>query len=227
MYHRAHQLVAMCFAMVSLAPAAAPEGNRGEPASSAVSAREAPVVHVAELHPFTKVAYIPLGVDLSSIRFEGVKAVKVATKVISTMDTHLCEQGFQDPGGSMDCPSFKADSPMPAYQITYSYSGQPMASDEYGNTHFSFSVYFHPEELPAASVARISRAGTASLFKLSASRGFVQQSALDESNSISCDGNYVDGLWLHTNPQCEDQLTYKTVAVPSDYIAVKIDPAAR
>jgi hypothetical protein len=34
--------------------------------------------------------------------------------------------------------------------VTYSYTGQPMASDEYGNRHFTFQVYFRPDEMPPA-----------------------------------------------------------------------------
>jgi hypothetical protein len=41
-----------------------------------------------------------------------------------------------------------------------------------------------------------------------------------------CDGNYVDGIWTHTNPKCEDRVAYKIVASPSSYVTVKVDPAS-
>ena len=36
-------------------------------------------MQISDLHPFTHVAYILAGADLSSIRIENIKAVKVAT----------------------------------------------------------------------------------------------------------------------------------------------------
>ena len=105
------------------------------------------VVETTNLQPFTNIAEIPVGSDLSSIRFEGIKAVKVATTRTSTTDERYCEQGSPEPGGSMYCPSMQDGTAMPAYRITYSYNGPPIGSDEYGSTHFTFSVTVRPEDL--------------------------------------------------------------------------------
>jgi hypothetical protein len=217
-------------AMAATDPAAKPD--KADPlAAPAVPAKDAAGVEITDLHPFTSIAYVPVGSDVSSIRFESVKAIKVATRRTSTANQRYCGEGYQEPGGSMYCPYVEDGSPAPAYRITYSYSGPPMASDEYGNTHFTFSVSVRPEDLNPAlrqtiSTRKISRATAAEAFKASTSRGLVPRIVIDDRNSALCDGNYSDGLWIHADRNCEDKVTYKTVSVPSDYIAVKVDPAS-
>ena len=188
------------------------------------------IVRVEELHPFTHFAYIPEGSDLSYIKFQGVKKVEVATQIKST-DVRYCEeQAFRDPGGSMFCPLTQLESPSAAYQITYSYRGQPMASDEYGNTYFTFSVYYRVDELSAAvpdtlAKHKISRADAAAYFDLKAYRSPVRKVVIDEAASTFCAGNFVDGSWMHTDSKCEDNIHYTTVTAPSVYVTVKVDPA--
>jgi hypothetical protein len=218
MKSRAHQVFAICFAMI--APVAV------------VAATPATAVETTDLQPFTRIAYIPAGADVSSIRFEGVKAVKVATKRIATTDSEYCGEGYQEPGGSAYCPSTQDASPVPAYQVTYSFSGPSMGSDEYGSTRFTFSVYVNPDDLsPAArqaiSARKISRTDTAGFFALTTVQGgLAQQVSVDEQNSTFCAGSYADGLWTRTDPNCEDKVVYKTVAVPSGYTSVKVEPAS-
>jgi hypothetical protein len=189
------------------------------------------IVKVEELNPYTHFANIPEGAELSSIKFQGVKTVKVATQMKSTTDVPDCEeQKFRDPGGSMYCPYTQFESPSVAYQVTYSYRGHPLASDEYGNTYFTFSVYFRSEELSPAvretlAKHRISKADAAAYFDLSTYTAPVRQIAIDEPASTFCDGNFVDGFWTHTDSKCEDKISYKTVTAPSNYITVKVDPA--
>ena len=60
----------------------------------------------------------------------------------------------------MCCPYTQNMSPAPAYKVTYSFTGPPLASDEYGNRYFTFRVYFRPEEL-APTVRRAISAGGA------------------------------------------------------------------
>ena len=73
------------------------------------------VVKVEALDPFTHLADIPEGFDPSSIKFEGVKAVKVATESKSTTDVRFCEDATnRDSGGSMYCPYTQLQSPSPA-----------------------------------------------------------------------------------------------------------------
>ena len=119
---------------------------------------------------------------------------------------------------------------VPAYRVTYSYRGQPMASDEYGNTYFTFRVYFRPDEIGpelrlALSSGKIGRTAAAEFFALTTSRGSIQEVLVDEANSSFCDGNYVDGNWVHTNAKCEDGIAYIDVASASPYITVNVNPA--
>jgi len=188
-------------------------------------------VETIHLQPFTNIAQVPVGSDLASIRFEGIKAVKVATTRTSIADQGYCEEGYREPGGSMYCPSVKDGTVVPAYRITYSYDGPAMGSDEYGNTHFTFSVTMRPEDLnptvlQMVSARKMNRAAAAEDFKVTTSPGFVSQVVIDEANSAFCAGNYIDGLWTHTDRNCEDKVTFKTVAAPSDYITVRVDPVA-
>ena len=220
---RTHQFIATCFAIVGLSTAAVAASAR---------AKRGEVVEVTDLHPFTHVAYIPADANLSSIKMEGIKAVKVATRLRSvTSSTSYCEYQyrFAEPGGSMYCPQITNESAVPAYQVSYSFKGQPMASDEYGNTSFTFSVYFRAGELDPAllralSSGSVSRTAAAEFFQLASSRGSVPQTVIDRAKSKFCDGTYVDGNWIHTNPKCEDAVAYKVIAVPSPYIAVKVNP---
>ena len=49
------------------------------------------LVVVKDLEPFTHAALIPVGSDLSSIRFQGVKAVTIPSRSRSITDTRYCE----------------------------------------------------------------------------------------------------------------------------------------
>jgi len=64
--------IAACIAIIALGTTAAAEAR--------ASAGNGDVVEITDLHPFTHVAYIPMGSSLSSIRIEGIKLVKVPTK---------------------------------------------------------------------------------------------------------------------------------------------------
>ena len=226
---RTHQLIATCFAVIALGPtaaAAAPETRHGE---VALTVRGAQVVQVRELRPFTRIAYIPAGSDLSSIRIESVKPVKVATRRSSTTNARDCEERLSEPGGSMYCPSTSVGWRVPAVQVTFSFMSHPMASDEFRGTYFTSSVYFRPDELSpglrrALSSGKISRTTAAELFQITNSSDSVQQVVVDQANSTFCEGNYVDGDWIHTEPHCEDSVAYQVVTSASPYISVKVDP---
>jgi hypothetical protein len=152
-------------------------------------------IQIKDRHPFTHFALIPSTSDPSTIKFEGVKATKVFTKVKSTMDPGYCQDlQFKDPGGSMYCPSTQYRSPAPAYEVTYSFTGQPLASDEYDNRFFTFSVYFRPEELDpivgrALSADKMNRAEVANYFKVTTSRLPVRGTMVDMADSSFCSGN--------------------------------------
>ncbi|MCU1275475.1 MAG: hypothetical protein JWO48_2906 [Bryobacterales bacterium] len=189
------------------------------------------VVKVEEPHLFTHFANIPDGADLSSIKFEGVKKFKVATQRKSTTDVRYSQdQQFRDPGRSMHCPYTQPEVRSTAYQVTYSYRGQPMASDEYGNTYFTFSVYFRPDELSPAvretlAEHTITKGDAAAYFDLSTYRAPVRQVVIDEAASTFCDGKFIDGSWTQTNSKCENKVKYTTITTPSEYVTVRIDPA--
>ena len=135
------------------------------------------------------VARIPVGSNLSSIRFEGVKTVLIPTQNKVSIDTRYCaEAAVRDPGGSMYCPAVEPETYVRVYQLTYSYEGQPLASDEFGNTHFTFNVYFRPEEIgPEAQKVlsqRHARPDAAELFELTTSTEWVARVAVDRDNLL-------------------------------------------
>lgn len=120
------------------------------PAGSQASGKNSGTVHVqvAALHPYTHFAYVPAGADLSTIRFEKARLIRVPAKIRYTSDTRQCAQAaFREPGGSMYCPYAETGSREAAYEITYSYHGPPLASDEHAQEYSTFQVYFDPGEL--------------------------------------------------------------------------------
>ena len=102
----------------------------------AASILVAPMSAASERQPaLTHVAFIPEGSDLNSVRFEKVKTLKIRA---TAADTESCEDlaAREHRSASAACP--QAGAMTSVYEVTYSYSGQPMASDEYGNRHFTF-----------------------------------------------------------------------------------------
>jgi hypothetical protein len=189
-------------------------------------------IQIEDLHPFTHLASIPADSDPESIKFEKVKATKVFTERRSTIEPRYCDDlQFRDPGGSMYCSQVHEGSPTLAYEVTYSFTGQPLASDEYGNRHFTFQVHFRPEELPRAlrtaiSAGKVKGAEIATYFNVATSRTPIRATVIDEPNSSFCDGNYMDGNWIQKDPKCQDKVSFKTVTIPSDYITVRVEPAS-
>lgn len=220
---RSHQLIATCFAIIALGPTMTAARAEMRPSNG----RD--VDKITELQPFTHVSYIPAGSSMSSIRIESIKLVKVPTKRRIVTNEGYCNQPWAEPGGSMECQRITDELPVTAYRVTYSYRGQPLASDEYGNTYFTFSVYFRPAEIgprlrEIVALGKVRRADLEEFFELTTSRQLVQQTVIDSAKSAQCDGTYIDGNWTRTNPKCEDRLAYKTVTGPSPYIAVRVDP---
>jgi len=225
----------MILALVGMGLAAQPffaenRGNSSPHVPAARSDERGVETQIKDLRPFTHFASIPATSNTGTIRFERVKATKVFTKVQSTMDPGYCDDlQFRDPGGSMYCPYTQDEAPAPAYEVTYSYKGEPLASGEYGNRNFTFQVYFHPEELPSAlrtaiSAGKVKHAELATYFNLTTSHLPVRTVAIDEANSSFCEGNYMDGNWIHNDPKCQDKVSFKTVTVPSEYITVQVEP---
>jgi hypothetical protein len=190
----------------------------------------APSVHVEDLQPFTHLALIPAGSEKGTIRLERAKMVQVATRITYAMNSAYCEElAFRDPGGSMYCPSIHTGSPATAYELTYSYIGQPLVSDEYADRKFTFAVYFRPDELAsqvrqAFTEKKQGRADLAGYFTVTALNEPVRRIVIDEAKSRFCNGNFVDGLWTRSNATCKDEIYTTAIDGPSDYITVKVDP---
>jgi hypothetical protein len=230
---RVDQFIAVCSALIAFgttASAETPETRRTEDlpsvmVSAPTEGRE--IIQISDLQPFTHIAYIPVDSDLSSIKVEGIKKVKAATKVRSVTKLRDCDHPGGEPGAPLNCTRTIYQSRVPAVKVTYSYRAP---SDESGSAWSTFDVYFREDEIGprvrrALSTGKISRNAAAELFEISTVRGSTQQLVLDEANSILCEGYYVDGSWVHTNPRCEDSVTYRKVASPSPYITVKVDSA--
>jgi hypothetical protein len=179
-----------------------------------------------ELNPFTNVASIPATVDPSTIRFEKLKMVQLASKTQVTTDPQDCkERKFRDPDGS-NCESVKVMERVKAVEATYSFIGPQTATGEgeTGPSRQSFYVYFRPEELPVNEpVQKLNREQAGSLFDISTSRPVVQQKVIDKQNSRFCQGNYVDGSWKQSDTKCHDQVQYTTVTTPSTYWEVDVN----
>ncbi len=180
------------------------------------------------LQPFTHVARIPADSDTGSIRFQKAKMVQIPTTIAYTTNPEYCKDlAFRDPGGSMYCSSARTGTPATAYELTFSVVGPPLASDEYGNRNFTFEVYFRPDELAPDVRQAISNgkrsSDVAGSFKVSTSREPVRKIVVDEAKSHFCAGNFLDGSWTTSDANCKDQVHYKALAVPSDYITVSID----
>ena len=187
----------------------------------------AEVEQISDLQPFTHTAYIPANADLSTIRIDSVKMVKVATKLRSVSNTRDCDDW---PGNPADCIRTRYESRVPALKVTYWYKAPSTATEESGDAYYAFDVYFRTDEirpglLQALSAGKARRSATAELFEISTGRPSIQQEVIDEANSTFCDGYYVDSSWVHANPACEDRVTYRQVASLSPYIMVKVDLA--
>ena len=198
--------------------------------ASASYAKRGVETHLEALHPFTHFASIPATAYLSTITFEKVKATNVLTQRKSTIDPGYCDElQFRDPGGSMYCPYTQDMSRAPAYEVTYSFTGQPLASDDYGNRYFTFQVYFRPEELAPTvrkgiSAGSMKRPELATYFKIRTSRLPVRATVIDQANSRFCAVHIVDGSWSQDDPKCRNKVSLKTVTMLSDYITVQVDP---
>lgn len=206
----------------------------GEPGDTARATVAVQTPHTQELRPFTHFSRIPADSDPATIRLEKVRSVRVPQLVQYTADAAYCrDMAFRDPGGSMYCPERRTIGTAAAFEATYSYIGQPLASDEYPAAGRStFQVYFRPDELASEVRAAIETGKwkatyLAEYFMLHTDPERVHRAVIDESQSKFCDGNFVDGNWTHTDRACRDQIAYTTATVLSGYLTVKVDPISR
>ena len=178
---------------------------------------------VDQLNPFSHVASIPGIVDPSTIRFEKLKSVELASKTKTTTDPNCKDRQFRDPDGA-SCQSTTVEERVKALEATYSYSGPVLSAGETIPGRATFSVYFRPEEVGIDGPAeKLKRDQAASYFQLTSYRGLVEQKVIDKQNSHFCEGNYADGNWMRKDPKCQDQVQYVTQTVPSPYLTVQVD----
>jgi hypothetical protein len=177
-----------------------------------------------QLSPFTHVASIPAIVDPSTIRFEKMKMVELASKTKTTTDTQDCkERQFRDPDGT-NCQTTTVVERVKALEVAYSYSGPVIGSGENTPGRDTFSVYFRPEEVGVdGPVGKLKRDQAASYFQVSTFRPMVEQKVIDKQHSQFCEGNYVDGGWVRKDPKCQDQVKYISQTAPSSYVTVQVD----
>ena len=184
-------------------------------------------VKVEELHPFTHLASLPDGSDLSSIKFEGVRIVRVATRKKSVTDPGSCALAAHGESGSERCPYTEFQARATAYEVTYSYRGRPLASDESGSNYFTFSVYLRQDEVDPALSKMLSghkqvKAAAADFFALTSVRNTVQSPVIDVAASSFCEGNFVDGAWAQSDRKCGENVKTTTISAPSKYVTVKV-----
>jgi len=205
----------------------------GEPSDTARATVAVQTPQTQELRPFTHFARISADSDTATIRLEKIRSVRVPQLVQYTAHVAYCRDlASRDPGGSMYCPEPRTIGTAAAFEATYSYTGQPLASDEYHAGRYTFQVYFRPDEL-APEVRTVIETGKwkatylAEYFMLHTDPERVHRAVIDESQSKLCEGNFVDGNWTHTDPACRDRIAYTTATVLSGYLTVKVDPISR
>ena len=197
--------------------------NDGHGAIAAPVAAVSPSGQLDQLNPFTHVATIPASVDPSTIRFEKLRTVELASKTKTITDPNCNDRQFRDPDGT-NCQSIKVEERVKAIEAKYSFNGSVISAGESVPGRDTFSVYFRPEEVGAdGPVEKLKRDQGASFFQISTSRPMVEQKVIDKQNSHFCEGNYVDGSWMHKDPKCQDQVQYINQTVPSSYLTVQVD----
>jgi len=179
-------------------------------------------VQTNEINPFTNVASIPSVVDPSTVRFEKLKMVELASKTKTTTDPEKCkDRQFRD--GDVTCQTVTVLERVKAVEAQYSYNGPVLASGETVPGRDQFSVYFRPEELAAAGpVDKLKREQAESLFEVSTSRPMVEQKVIDQAHSHFCEGSYVDGTWKRKDANCQDQVQYLTQTVASPNLLIQV-----
>jgi len=202
-----------------------PSSNKD--ARGAIGAAAEPVLPSTsrEQDPFTHVASIPATVDVSTIRFEKLKTVDLASKTETTKTADCKDRQFRDPDGS-NCETVKVLERVKAVEADYSFIGPQTSTGEgeIAPSRQTFAVYFHPEELPVnGPVDKLKREQAEALFQISTSRPVVAQRVVDQQNSHFCAGHYADGSWTQDDSKCQDQVQYTSSNVPSTYWAVAVD----
>jgi hypothetical protein len=194
------------------------------PLAPVIQSTSQPNAQPEELTPFTHVTSIPATVDPSTIRFEKLKMVELASKTQTVSGAQNCkDRQFRDPDGA-NCESVKVVARVKALEASYSFIGPELSTGEATPGRATFSVYFRPEELPVdGSVEKLKREQAGALFQVSTSHPMVQQKVVDKQNSHFCEGSYVDGNWKQADPKCQDQVQYITQTGPSANWTVEVN----
>ncbi len=191
----------------------------------AAAAASGQTVTANNAQPFSHEALIPANSDVSSIRLARVKRVRLPVRIWFADSNCEREQTFRDPGGSAYCQPGKVEW-TEAYELSYSYSGQPLASDEYAGRKFTFSIYFRPEEISPEARQELSQRKTTTelseMFGMATSNAAQLRAVVDERNSRFCEGFYLDGAWSQPDQNCRDEIRVKTVTAPADYVTVRV-----
>ena len=197
--------------------------NDGHGTIAAPVAAVRPSGQVDQLNPFSHVASVPAIVDPSTIRFEKLRTVELASKTKTTTDPDCKDRQFRDPDGT-NCQKVTVEERVKALEATYSFNGPVLSAGETIPGRSTFSVYFRPEEVGVDGPAeKLKRDQAAALFQLSTYRPMVEQKVVDKEHSRYCEGNYVDGAWVRNDPKCQDQVQVITQSVPSPYLTVQVD----
>jgi hypothetical protein len=184
----------------------------------------APNAQLTEINPFTHAASIPAGVDVSTIRFEKLSKVDLASKTKTTTDLQRCKElQFREPDGS-NCQTTTVEEKVSAIEARYSYNGLALGTGESVPSRDTFSVYFRPEEVAVdGPVDKLKRDQAAGLFQVSTYRPMVEQKVIDKQHSQYCAGSYVDGIWVRTDGKCQDQIQFMTQTAPSPNWTIQVD----
>lgn len=175
------------------------------------------------VNPFTHLASIPATVDPSTIRFEKLKSVELASKTKTTTDPNCTDRQFREPDGT-NCQSTTVEEKVKAVEAVYSFNGTVIAAGESIPGRDTFAVYFRPEEVGLDGPSdKMKRDQAASLFQVNTYRGTVEQKVIDKANSHFCEGSYVDGSWVRKDSKCQDQVQYINQTVPAPYLTVQVD----
>jgi len=169
--------------------------------------------------PFARSVYLPASADVSSIRLEKVRKVKVDATIKYGFDPAQCQELVTgELWRSTGCVYKTIQTTVAAFEVIYSYTGEPLASDEYANRTFTFGVYFRPEDLSeelqnALSGRRLSRSQAAQYFVVSIQRNSPTGAPLDPLPSHPCETR-----------GCKDSATYAGVSTTADEITAVIEP---
>jgi hypothetical protein len=209
---------------IKMNPSTSTADGHGTIGAPEATAPVKPAVQSDQLNPFIHEASIPAIVDPSTIRFEKLKMVELASKTKTSTDPQDCKQRqLREPDGS-NCESVKVVEKVKALEATYSYSGPVLSSGESLPGRETFAVYFRPEEVSVdGPVGKLKRDQAASFFQVNTYRPTVEQKVVDKEHSHFCEGSYVDGTWVRKDAKCQDQVQYTNQTVPSPYLTVQVD----